>query len=174
MASRIEQILTDTKTAFVTAKADGKLEATEVIQIAMNISQKIHTLAGLDSAQKEALVFLCLKKGLVASGGLALDAVAEDQILKAGVAAAKALVPVKACFPFCYRFVAVVEKLLPNDAALIEEALELLKAPLPNIVVSIPESVTAVKAELLVREVELAGENIVLHSIPEEEPSPVA
>lgn len=130
---------------FVEAKADGKLEAAEVVHIASLASQKIYKLAGMSVADKKALVLLALKKGLDAAGGLqglgdlvglgpeAL-ATAERQVLNAALASVDGLLavvphlfaPMKsalaACLPFCSSAESALTALAPKDAALIHEA----------------------------------------------------
>lgn len=157
--SAIEKIVQEAKDAFIEAKADGKLEAAEVVQIASSVSQKIHRLQSLSSADKRALTVLCLKKGLAAAGGLqglaalaesgpaGLEA-AEKQVLDAAMAAVGGLMAAAprlfasatrwgvppallACLPFCSEALAVLE---PKDAALIHEAFACVagKADLPS------------------------------------------
>jgi hypothetical protein len=200
MASVLETIIRDAKVAFVVAKHDGQLEAAEVVQIAVQISQKVYALAGLSLVEKEAMVLLCMKKGLSAAGGLhglaqlaqsgpeGLAAV-EAQILNAGIAAANALraavpqlfAPVEngllACLPFCSLLATAVETLLPKDKALVEEALQCLRAgTVPNSVVSTLESVavkTVIAADPLFEKIEKV-EDSPLPNTAEVEPSPAA
>lgn len=137
MASALEKIINDTKESFIAAKRDGKLEVSEVIQIALQVSMKVHALSSVSFAEKEAFVLLCLKKGLASADGLkALASLSgsdltevESQILQAGIAAASALRGVApplrknllACLlPFC----SAAQVLLPNESALIQEALK--------------------------------------------------
>ena len=150
-ATLLNTIVRDAKVAFVVAKHDGQLEAAEVVQIAVMISKRVHALENLSLAEKDALVMLCLKKGLSAANGLqglsALAeagpegmAAAEHQVLAAGVAAAKSLqdavpqlfAPVKnslqACLPCFAQCAAVAAVLDPKDAALIQEALQCVQA----------------------------------------------
>jgi len=169
--SPLQTILKETEEAFVAAKADGKLEATEVVQIALQISKKIHLLSGLSLADKKALILLALKKGIVSAQGLqGLEgsgpdgvAAAERQILNGAMAAVDGLMshvpqlfaPVKnallACLPFLSQAANVASQLLPQDAALIHEAFGCVasvagKAPVPAAVVSTLESVETVVA----------------------------
>ena len=172
--SPLQTILKETEEAFVAAKADGKLEATEVVQIALQISKKIHLLSGLSLADKKALILLALKKGMVSAQGLhgmaelvgsGPDgmAAAERQILNGAMAAVDGLMshvpqlfaPVKnallACLPFLSQAANVASQLLPQDAALIHEAFGCAasvagKAPVPAAVVSSLESVETVVA----------------------------
>ena len=174
--SPLQTILKEAEDAFVAAKADGKLEATEVVQIALQISKKIYLLSGLSLADKKALILFALKKGMVAAHGLhgmvelekaGADslAAAERQILNGAMAAVDGLMshvprlfaPVKsallACLPFLSQAANVASELLPQDAALIHEAFGCVasvagKAPVPAAVVSTLESVETVVAEV--------------------------
>jgi hypothetical protein len=194
MASPLETIVRDARIAFVIAKSDGKLDAAEVVQIAVQVSQKIYALSSLSPAEKDAMVLLCLKKGLSAANGLqglsalaqlspAALAVAEEQILSAGMAAVSAcraaapklFAPVKnwlAHFPFCSDFVKAATALLPKDTALVQEALQAV----PSSVVSILEPVVEsdAKVEPVAEPVQVVVENTVQLNVPEVEPSPEA
>ena len=143
--SLLEGIIQEVRDGFIEAKADGKLEAAEVVHIASLVSQKIYKLSGMSVADKKALVLLALKKGLDAAGGLqglgdlaglgpeAL-ATAERQVLNAALASVDgllSLVPhlfapmksaVAACLPFCSSAESALTALAPKDAALIHEA----------------------------------------------------
>lgn len=125
--STVEALLRDTEAALTTAMQDGKLTPVEVVTVAVQISQKIHVLSALTAAQKEALIYMCLSKGVSAIGGLE----AQEQVLLAAVTAAKVLrdaipAPVQgllaAWLPSCFSAKQVAETMLPKDAALIEEA----------------------------------------------------
>jgi hypothetical protein len=144
--SVLETIIRDAKVEFLIAKHDGVLEASEVIHIGLNVAKKVFALANLSEEEKDAMVILCLKKGLAAAGGLsglpglaalppaALDAV-EEQLLKAGVGAAHAMrkaapalfAPVKkallGCLPYCSLVASVMD---PKDAAVLHEAVQVL------------------------------------------------
>lgn len=143
--SLLEGIIQEVRDGFVEAKADGKLEAAEVVHIASLASQKIYKLAGMSVADKKALVLLALKKGLDAAGGLhGLEdlvglgpealATAERQVLNAALASVDGLLavvphlfaPMKsalaACLPFCSSAESALTALAPKDAALIHEA----------------------------------------------------
>lgn len=125
--SPVEQLLRETQAALATAMQDGKLTHVEVVTVAVQISQKVYVLSALSAAQKEALIYMCLSKGVSAIGGLE----AQEHVLLAAVTAAKALrdaipAPVQgllaAWLPFCFSGKQGVETILPKDAALIEEA----------------------------------------------------
>jgi len=143
--SLLEGIIQEVRDGFVEAKADGKLEAAEVVHIASLASQKIYKLSGMSVADKKALVLLALKKGLDAAGGLQglgdlaglgpeAIATAERQVLNAALASVDGLLslvphlfaPMKsalaACLPFCSSAESVLTALAPKDAALIHEA----------------------------------------------------
>ena len=66
----VEELVKETRHAFIIAKADGVLDAGEVIQIATTLVMKIQKLVGLSGSEKKAMLLLTLKKGLDASGGL--------------------------------------------------------------------------------------------------------
>jgi len=178
--SAIETIIRDAKVDFVIAKHDGVLEASEVVHIALVVAKKVFALANLSEDEKDALVLLCLKKGLAAADGMAgLPALAalppatvaavEEQFLKAGVSAARAMraaFPVKkallACLPYCSAVAAVLD---PKDAAVVKEALQLLTPA------NATQATVAQTAET--RPVVLV-EDIPLPNIPDEVPNPVA
>lgn len=126
-SSPIETLVRDTEAALATAMQDGKLTPVEVVTVAVQISQKVYALSALSAAQKEALIYMCLSKGVSAIGGLE----AQEHVLLAAVTAAKALrdaipAPVQgllaAWLPFCFSVPNAVETILPKDATLIEEA----------------------------------------------------
>jgi hypothetical protein len=182
--SAIETIIRDAKVDFVIAKHDGVLEASEVVHIALVVAKKVFALANLSEDEKDALVLLCLKKGLAAADGMAgLPALAalppatvaavEEQFLKAGVSAARAMraaFPVKKallpcllpCLPYCSAVAAVLD---PKDAAVVKEALQLLTPA------NATQATVAQTAET--RPVVLV-EDIPLPNIPDEVPNPVA
>lgn len=157
-------LINETKAAFVVAKFDGKLEVSEVIQIATDCAQKVYALSTCSQDEKKALVIYALKKGLEAAGGLsglsdfvstnpAAIIEAERQILDGALVAVNALMvaapqlfsvvqkagsslkqSLSVCLPFCSQ--AVLENVLdPKDSALVAEALALLK-PLNSVVAS--------------------------------------
>jgi len=144
--SAIETIIRDTNTEFSNAKRDGKLEASEVIHIALSVSKKVFVLANLSDTEKDAMVYMSLKKGLTAAGGLAglpafaaLPApaleVVEEQLIKAGLTATHVvrIAPVKKifleCLPYCSQIATVLD---PKDTAVVQEALALVK-PVPSV-----------------------------------------
>ena len=183
--SAIEAIIRDAKVDFVIAKHDGVLEDAEVVQIALKIARKVFALANLSEEEKDALVLLCLKKGLAAADGMAgLPALAalppgalaavEEQFLKAGVSAARAMraavpalfAPVKkvllGCLPYCSAVAAVLD---PKDAAVVHEALQLL-TPV--------ETTQAVVAQSAEARPAAPVEDIPLPNTADEVPNPVA
>lgn len=67
----LENLVKEARHMFILAKADGKLDAGEVVQIAVAVAQRVQRVgAALAGAEKKALVLLTLKKGLEAAGGL--------------------------------------------------------------------------------------------------------
>lgn len=168
MSSPIEVLVKETCAAFIIAKADGELDAGEVIRIAIDLSQKIQKLANLSGSEKKALLLLSLKRGLDTSGGLdSLPAFKdaspeakrafEEELLKAASATIDAVFAAVSgkldlrnprswafCLPAC---LSVVKTVLPKDQLLLTQAAEyantLLK-PTPELSL-VESSVTAVK-----------------------------
>ena len=68
--SQIEALVKETRAAIIIAKSDGVLDAGEVIQIAVQLVQKIQKIANLSGKEKKSLLLHTLKKGLDDSGGL--------------------------------------------------------------------------------------------------------
>jgi len=68
--SQLDDLVKETRAAFIIAKADGVLDAGEVIQIAAELAQKIHRLGGLSGAEKKSLLLHTLKRGLDDDGGV--------------------------------------------------------------------------------------------------------
>ena len=183
--SAIETIIRDAKVDFLIAKHDGVLEATEVVRIALTVAKKVFALANLSEDEKDAIVLLCLKKGLAAADGMAdLPALAalppaalaavEEQFLKAGVGAARAMraavpalfAPVKkallGCFPYCSVVMTVLD---PKDAAVVQEALQLL-TPVETIQAVVVQTAEARPAAPVA--------DIPLPNTPDAVPNPVA
>ena len=183
--SPIETIIRDAKVDFLIAKHDGVLEASEVVHIALSVAKKVFALANLSEDEKDALVLLCLKKGLAAADGMAdLPALAalppaalaavEQQFLKAGVSAARAMraaapalfAPVKkallGCLPYCSLVTSVLD---PKDAAVVHEALQLL-SPVETTQVTVVQTVEARPAAPVA--------DIPLPNTPDEASNPVA
>jgi len=145
MATALETIVRDAKIAFIIAKQDGVLEASEIVHIALEVARKVRALESLSEEEKDAMVLLALKKGLAAAEGLrslpafaaipagALDAI-ENQMLQAGLAAVKAMRaalprlfgPLLArCAPYFSLCSSVASSVLPpKDAKMVEEALK--------------------------------------------------
>jgi len=144
MNTPIDDIVKETKAAFVIAKSDGVLDVAEVISIAVELSQKLQKLANLSGSEKKSLLLHVLKKGLDTSGGLeSLPGFAsasaeqrqamEDQLLTAASTAIDAIVAAasgkldlrkpsswKACLPLCLSAAQVV--LPAKDQAYLKEA----------------------------------------------------
>jgi hypothetical protein len=148
MATQLETIVRDAKVAFLIAKHDGVLEASEIVQIALEVAQKVYALGSLSDDEKDAMILLALKKGLAAAEGLcslpafaaipagALDAL-ENQMLQAGLTAVKAMraaaprlfAPVKdalrSCVPYFSLCASAATSVLPpKDAKMIQDALK--------------------------------------------------
>ena len=145
MSVTIESLVKDTRHAFIIAKSDGVLDASEVIQIAVELAQKIQKVAGLSGAEKKSLLLLSLKRGLDASGGVdslpgfvgASDEIKkafENQLLTAASTTVDVMIsaatgkldfkkiPVRQiCLPLCTTVAKVV---LPKDQKLIQDALK--------------------------------------------------
>lgn len=145
MSSLLDSIVKETKAAFIIAKGDGVLDASEVIQIAVDLSQKIQKIANLSGSEKKSLLLLALKKGFDASGGVGtlpgfadaspeIKAAFEEQLLSATSATIDALFLAingrldlrkpsnwKACLPAC---LSVASVLVPKDQTQLKEAVE--------------------------------------------------
>lgn len=143
----LELIVKEARDAFIIAKADGVLEAGEVVQIAVDVARKLQRLGGLSGSEKKAIVLLTLKKGLDAAGGVAslpglaeatpeLQAKFEQQILAAAgaaldvaVAAASGQIDLrkpaswKACLPVCTSLAQASLAFVPKDQPILKEAL---------------------------------------------------
>jgi hypothetical protein len=202
MATALETIVRDAKIAFLIAKQDGVLEASEIIHIALEVAQKVRALEALSEEEKDAMVLLALKKGLAAAEGLcnlpafaaipagALDAL-ENQMLQAGLTAVKAMraaVPrlfgpvLRRCAPyFSLCSSAASSALPPKDAKMVQEALKCAEAVAgkpaeivvaPVVTPPIQESVEA--PPLIVRPVTPPVVDIPLPNTVHEEPNPVA
>lgn len=152
--SPIEILVRETRNALIIAKADGELNAGEIIQIAADLATKVQKLTGLSGVDKKATLILILKKGLDSSGGLdSLPGFAgttaevkqafEDSLLMAASAAVDMLFSVASgkldlrkpsswhtCLPACFK---ALQVLLPKDQALLEQATayknKILKTP---------------------------------------------
>ena len=68
--SQLDAIVKETRAAFIIAKADGVMDAGEVIQIAHTLAMKLYNVAGPDMNEKKALLMHTLKKGLDDDGGV--------------------------------------------------------------------------------------------------------
>jgi len=60
----LELIVSETRTAISNAAADGNVDAGEVIQIAVALSQKLQALTNLSGSEKKTLLLSTIKKGL--------------------------------------------------------------------------------------------------------------
>lgn len=192
-SSPLEALVTETRHAFVVAKSDGKLDAGEVVQIALGVAQKVRGLAALSGSEKKAVVLLTLKRGLEAAGGVAtlpgfadatedVKAAAEAQLLGAAGAAIDVAVAVasgkldlrkpaawKACLPAC---LSVASVLLPKDQELLGQALKLAQASVaPQTEAAKPPSEAPVAAPAVAP---VPEEGKVPETQSAEEPSPAA
>lgn len=169
MSSPIELLVKETKAAFIIAKSDGVLDASEVIQIAVALSQKVQKLANLSGNEKKSLLLLTLKKGLDTSGGVGslpgfadasaeVKAAFENNLLNAASAAIDAIILAASgkldlkkpsnwlvCLPAC---LSAVNVMLPKDQVQLKEAVEfaeklLNKETSPSNVVTAVESLVS-------------------------------
>ncbi len=145
--SLLESLVTETRHQFILAKADGILDAGEVIAIAVGIASKIQRLGPLSGPEKKAVVMMALKRGLEAAGGVgslpgltesssAEKEALEQQLLAAAAAALDMAVAVasgkidlrkpsswKSCLPFCSAALSAAAAFVPKDQAIVREAL---------------------------------------------------
>ena len=173
----LEELVKETRHAFIIAKADGVLDAGEVIQIATNLVMKIQKLSALSGSEKKSMLLMTLKKGLDASGGLEslpgfTDAsketkqAFEDSLMTAVSVSVDMMLSVaagkldlrkpsswKACLPVC---MSAVKALIPKDQALLQEAAKYSETILKK---ELDEPVTATAAEPDVK-AEKAGEEV--------------
>jgi len=184
MSSPIELLVKETKAAFIVAKTDGVLDASEVIQIAVTLSQKVQKLANLSGNEKKSLLLLTLKKGLDTSGGVGVlpgfagasdevKAAFEEHLLSAASAAIDAVVLAAngkldlrkpsnwlACLPAC---LSAVEVVLPKDQVHLKEAVEFAEKLLnkgtdpSNVVTAVKEAVTTKVAKVVSTVAESTG-----------------
>jgi hypothetical protein len=138
----LEDAVKDARNQFILAKADGKLEAGEVVQIAVSVAQKVQKLGGLSGAEKKAVVLLSLKRGLEAAGGIPgiaeeLRPALEEQLLASASAAIDVAVAVSqgkidlrkpaawkaVCLPLCSAAAQLAAAKVPKDVPLLKEAL---------------------------------------------------
>lgn len=138
----LEDIVKDARNQFILAKADGKLEAGEVVQIAVSVAQKVQKLGGLSGTEKKAVVLLSLKRGLEAAGGIPgiaeeMRAEMEKQLLASASAAIDVAVAVSqgkidlrkpavwkaVCLPLCSAAAQLAAAKVPKDVPVLKEAL---------------------------------------------------
>ncbi len=139
----LEEIVKDARHQFILAKADGKLEAGEVVQIAVSVAQRVQKLGGLSGTEKKAVVLLSLKRGLEAAGGVPgvaeeMRAEVEKQLLASASAAIDVAVAVAqgkidlrkpaawkaVCLPLCSAAAQLAAAHVPKDVPVLKEALE--------------------------------------------------
>ena len=143
--SQLEDLVKETRAAFIIAKSDGVLDSGEVIQIAVQLAQKINKLSNLSGSEKKSILLLALKKGLDNAGGLdsltafvnvtpEVKAAFETQLLSSAsvsidliLSAASGTLDLKKpsswlkFLPSCFN---VVKTLLPKDQKLVNEAIQ--------------------------------------------------
>lgn len=143
----LETLVQDVRHQFILAKADGVLDAGEVIAIAVSVASKLQRLGPLSGAEKKAVVMMALKKGMAAAGGVStlpgLTAATpaeteafETQLLAAASAALDMAVAVatgkldlrkpsswKSCLPFCSAALSAAVAFVPKDQAILREAM---------------------------------------------------
>jgi hypothetical protein len=161
----LEELVKETRHAFIIAKADGVLDAGEVIQIATDLVVKIQKIGSLSGSEKKSMLLMTLKKGLDASGGLeSLPGFAdasketkqafEDSLMTAVSVSVDMMLSVaagkldlrkpsswKACLPVC---MSAVKALIPKDQVLLQEAAKYSETILKK---EVEEPVTATPAE---------------------------
>ena len=144
LSSPLEALIKETKASFMIAKSDGVLDASEVIQIAVEVSQKVQKIAGLSGSEKKAMLLMALKKGLETSGGVAslpgfsnasveTKQAFEDQLIGAAsvsidmvLSAASGKLDLRKpsswmqCLPVCMGLAKTM--MTPKDTAVLEEA----------------------------------------------------
>jgi hypothetical protein len=176
--SALETLVRETRFAFMTAKEDGHLEISEVIQIAVDLVQKIRKVPGLSLDDEKALLLHALKKGLDSAGGV-MDLPAfraapqetlvafEEQLLAAASTAVDMVLSAasgkmdirtltsastwKACLPFCF---SAATALLPKDLMVLADA---TKKDYDDVIkVSVPTAEEVPKTEVPAAEVPAA------------------
>ena len=190
----LEELVKETRHAFIIAKADGVLDAGEVIQIATNLVMKIQKLSALSGSEKKDMLLMTLKKGLDASGGLEslpgftnaskeTKQAFEDSLMTAVSVSVDMMLSVaagkldlrkpsswKACLPVC---MSAVKALIPKDQALLQEAAKysetILKKQVEEPVTTTP--VEEVKAEEVKAE-EVKAEEVKVEEVKADEIKP--
>lgn len=171
-AALLEPLFTEVRHAFVIAKADNKLEVSEVLRIAVTFMQKLQKIPLVTDVEKKMLVLLSLKMGLDASGGVdslfgmnvtttETNFVIEDQVLKAVMASLDLVLSAssgkldmkktfewKACLPIFLSCSRVLpegsQELLSQAATFAKRFIKDLPAPVQGLVETV---VTAVAPE---------------------------
>jgi len=133
--SSLETLIKETKAAFIIAVGDGVLDASEVIQIAVDLSRKIQTIAGLSGSKKKETLLFIIKKALDASNGInSLPGLVnasqetkqafEDQLLNAVSGAIEVFISAsqgKLTLKKAWSCLAMVTVMSPKDSAILEE-----------------------------------------------------
>jgi len=139
----LEQLVKETRAAFIIAKSDGVLDAGEMIQIAVELSQKLQKLGELSGSEKKNVLLSTLRKALEESGGVdslpgLANASAEvksgfvDNLIEAAsvsidmvLSAASGKLDLRKpsswtqCLPVCF---GMIKTLTPKDKKLVEDA----------------------------------------------------
>jgi hypothetical protein len=145
--SDLDNLVKETRAALIIAKSDGVLDSGEIIQIAVNLVQKLQKLTNLSGQEKKSILLHTLKKGLDESGGLdsliaftnvspemkalfeqqllSLASSAVDQILSASSGKLDLRKPSINCFLGCLN---KVKELLPKDQKLVNDAINFSKS----------------------------------------------
>jgi hypothetical protein len=146
----LELLVKETRAAFIIAKSDGNLDAGEMIQIAVELSQKLQKLGDLSGSEKKSVLLSTLKKGLADSGGVdtlpgLADASAEvkeafiDNLIEAAsvsidmvLSAASGKLDLRKpsswaqCIPVCF---GMIRTLTPKDKAIVKKSVEAPSQP---------------------------------------------
>ena len=150
----LEDLVKETRAAFIIAKAYGVLDAGEVIKIAVDLAQKVQKVANLSGSEKKALLLHTLKKGLDDDGGVdslmgmkeaspeTKEAFKNQLIVAASCAIDIALDAAagkldlrkpsswKSCLPLCLNLAKTVVP--PKEQKLLDEAVAFTKTVLPD------------------------------------------
>jgi hypothetical protein len=151
--STLEQLVKETRAAFIIAKSDGTLDTSEVIQIAVELAQKVQKLANLAGSEKKALLLHTLKKGLEDSGGLGslpgfenatkeVKDAFEEQVISAASTTVDVLLSAVSgkidlrkpaswafCLPMCMK---AVQAFAPKDMAILNSATKYAESLVPK------------------------------------------
>jgi hypothetical protein len=177
--SQLEDLIKETRAAFIIAKSDGVLDSSEVIQIAIVLAQKVNKLVNLSGSEKKSLLLHTLKKGLDDSGGLdslpvyanasaEVKALFQEQILCAASSAVDLVLSAASgkldlrkpisWLPCCFN---VVKVLLPKDQKLVDEAVKFSEKIINKDAETI-DVVTFVEEKVEKKEVQVSPESVLI------------